>query len=42
MFVLADRCFAGDYHLQRNLYMPVVLESLFHDLGRLIGPRVPA
>ncbi|MGA7495109.1 MAG: DNA polymerase III subunit delta' [Isosphaeraceae bacterium] len=42
VFVLADRCFEATYHLQRNLYMPLVLESLLHDLGRLIGPRVPA
>ena len=42
VFVLADRCLEATYHLQRNLYMPLVLESLCHDLGRLIGPRVPA
>ncbi len=42
VFVLADRCFEATYHLQRNLYMPLVLESLFHDLGRLIGPRATA
>ena len=39
VFVLADRCLAAAYHLQRNLYMPLVLESLFHDLARLINPR---
>ena len=39
VFVLADRCLEADYHLQRNLYMPLVLESLFHDLARLINPR---
>jgi DNA polymerase-3 subunit delta' len=42
VFVLADRCLEADYHLQRNLYMPMVLESLFHDLGRVINPRVRA
>ena len=30
----------GTYHLQRNLYMPLVLESLFHDLSRLIRPKI--
>ena len=39
VFVLADRCLEADYHLQRNLYMPVILESLFHDLARVIHPR---
>ena len=42
VFVLADRCLDADYHLDRNLYLPVVLESLFHDLGRIINPKVPA
>jgi DNA polymerase-3 subunit delta' len=39
VFVLADRCLEATYHLQRNLYLPLVLESLFHDLGKLINPR---
>jgi DNA polymerase-3 subunit delta' len=39
VFVLADRCLEADYHLGRNLYMPVVLESLFHDLAKVINPR---
>ncbi len=39
VFVLADRCLTADYHLDRNLYLPTVLESLFHDLGRVINPR---
>jgi DNA polymerase-3 subunit delta' len=39
VFVLADRCLTADYHLERNLYLPTVLESLFHDLGRVINPR---
>jgi DNA polymerase-3 subunit delta' len=40
VFVLADRCLLADYHLQRNLYLPLVLESMFHDLGELINARV--
>jgi DNA polymerase III subunit delta' len=39
VFILADRCMEAAYHLQRNLYLPMVLESLFHDLGKLINAR---
>jgi DNA polymerase-3 subunit delta' len=42
VFVLADRCLEADYHLRRNLYLPVVVESLFHDLAKVINPRVRA
>ena len=28
VFVLADRCMEAVYHLQRNLYLPMVLESV--------------
>ena len=41
VFVLADRCMEAAYHLQRNLYLPMVLESLFHDLGKVINARQP-
>jgi DNA polymerase-3 subunit delta' len=37
VFVLADRCLDATYHLERNLYLPTVLESLFHDLGKPIN-----
>lgn len=39
VFILADRCMEASYHLQRNLYLPTVLESLFHDLGKVINAR---
>jgi DNA polymerase-3 subunit delta' len=39
VFVLADRCLQADYHLERNVYLPLVLESLFHDLAKLANPR---
>jgi DNA polymerase-3 subunit delta' len=42
VFVLADRCLEADYHLQRNLYIPMVLESLFHDIAKVINPKVQA
>jgi DNA polymerase III subunit delta' len=39
VFVLTDRCLEADYHIQRKAYMPLILESLMHDLGTLINPR---
>jgi DNA polymerase-3 subunit delta' len=39
VFILADRCLLAGYHLERNLYLPLVLESLFHDLGTVINAR---
>ncbi len=39
VLVLADRCLDADYQIQRKAYMPLILESLLHDLGKLINPR---
>jgi DNA polymerase III subunit delta' len=39
VFVLADRCITADYHVQRRLYMPLIVESLMHDLGKTINTR---
>jgi len=39
VFILADRALEADRHLRRNLYLPLVLESLFHDLAKIINPR---
>ena len=39
VLVLADRCIEADYHLARRLYMPLILESLMHDLGKVVNPR---
>ena len=39
VFVLADRCITADYHVQRRLYMPLIVESLMHDLGKAINTR---
>jgi DNA polymerase-3 subunit delta' len=39
VFVLADRCVLADYHVQRRVYMPLILESLMHDLGKMINSR---
>ena len=37
VFVLADRCVQADYHVRRRLYMPLIVESLMHDLGKRIN-----
>jgi DNA polymerase III subunit delta' len=39
IFVLADRCVLADYHVHRRLYMPLIVESLMHDLGKSINAR---
>jgi DNA polymerase-3 subunit delta' len=39
VFLLADRCLEAERHVDRNLYMPLVLESLMHDLGQVVNPR---
>ena len=36
---LADRCLEADYHVRRNLYLPLVLDDLAHDLGALINSK---
>ncbi len=36
---LAERCLRADYHVKRNLYMPLILDDLAHDLGKLIQTR---
>ncbi|WP_435010498.1 DNA polymerase III subunit delta' [Tundrisphaera lichenicola] len=36
---MADRCLEADYHVRRNLYMPLVLEDLTHDLGAFGNPK---
>jgi DNA polymerase-3 subunit delta' len=39
VFVLADRCLQADYHIQRRLALNLILESLCHDLGKVINAR---
>ena len=38
VLLLADRCVEADYHVQRRLYMPLILGSLLHDLGKVVNP----
>ncbi len=39
VMLLAERCIQADYQIQRKLYMPLILESLTHDLGKAINAR---
>jgi DNA polymerase-3 subunit delta' len=39
VLALADRCLEADYHVRRNLYMPLILDDLLHDIGKRINPR---
>jgi DNA polymerase-3 subunit delta' len=39
VLVLADRCLEADYQIERRLAMNLVLESLAHDLGKVLNVR---
>ena len=39
VFVLADRCIEADYHVGRNVYLPLIFDSLMHDLAKVINPK---
>lgn len=39
VFLLADRCLEADFQIHRNVYMPVILQALMHDLGKLVNAR---
>jgi len=39
ILALADRCLEADYHVRRKLYMPLILDALAHDIGKLANPR---
>ena len=39
VFLLADRCLEADYHTQRQVYMPLIIDALTRDLGRFINHR---
>jgi DNA polymerase-3 subunit delta' len=39
VFVLADRCLEADYQIHRKAYLPLILNTLTHDLARLADPR---
>ena len=39
VLIAADRCIEADYFLSRRVYLPLVLNSLMHDLGKVVNPR---
>ncbi len=39
VFLLADRCLEADYQIRRKANLPLILEALSADLGRLLGRR---
>jgi DNA polymerase-3 subunit delta' len=39
VLIAADRCIEADYYLSRRVYLPLILSSLFHDLGKVLNPR---
>ncbi len=39
ILALADRCIEAEYHVRRNLYMPLILDALLHDLGQRINGK---
>jgi DNA polymerase-3 subunit delta' len=39
VLVLADRCLQADFHVHRRLYMPLIIETLTHDLAKLLNSR---
>jgi DNA polymerase-3 subunit delta' len=39
VFVLADRCLEADYHVRRKAYLPLILDALAHDLGKIVNRR---
>jgi len=39
VFLSIERCLLADQQIQRNLYMPLVLESFTHDLAKHLNPR---
>ena len=42
VFLLADRCLDADYHVGRKVYMPLILDSLMHDISKQLNARVRA
>jgi DNA polymerase-3 subunit delta' len=39
VLVAADRCIEADYYLTRRVYLPMILSSLIHDLGKVVNRR---
>jgi DNA polymerase III subunit delta' len=39
VLVAADRCIEADYYLARRVYLPMIISSLLHDLGKVVNPK---
>ena len=39
VLVAADRCIEADYYLARRVYLPMIVSSLLHDLGKVVNPK---
>jgi DNA polymerase-3 subunit delta' len=39
VLVAADRCIEADYYLARRVYLPMIISSLVHDLGKVVNPK---
>ena len=39
VLVAADRCIEADYYLAPRVYLPMIVSSLLHDLGKVVNPK---
>ncbi len=39
VLIAADRCIEADYYLARRVYLPMIISSLVHDLGKVVNPK---
>ena len=39
VLIAADRCIEADYFLARRVYLPMIISSLVHDLGKVVNPK---
>ena len=39
VLVAADRCIEADYYLAHRVYLPMIVSSLLHDLGKVVNPK---
>ncbi len=40
ILALTDRCLDADFHIRRKLGLKLIFESLTHDIGKLVSPRL--
>lgn len=39
LFLAIERCLDAVYQIERNLYLPMIIDSLVHDLGKALNPK---